>query len=184
MIPAFSSHCHFRFVSLRSPSSSVQCHGETRASGHCIRHCDSDVTDRSQYVWRSGSCATAWKKVLKNASRSARDVAFAQSSLSGDSGPHSGAPPGVCVGSVGLHGGRATYAFGRLALATRPSPCDRVCAVDQRQLGEDSNGCPPPVFDKPLFRDGTGLYFTTSVNTGASPAHVSIRGGEVAPNVS
>jgi hypothetical protein len=104
----------------------------------CIRHCDSDVTDRSRYVLTERIMRHCLEKspeerfqVGTRCDLRAKQlvVRFGTQLASADGWGITGAPPGVCVGSVGLHGGRATYAFGRL--------CDRVCAVDQRQLGKE-----------------------------------------------
>jgi len=37
------------------------------------------------------------------------------------------------------------------------------------------------VLNSALFSDGTHLYFTVSLDTGDTPAQVSVRGGDVAP---
>ena len=61
-----------------------------------------------------------------------------------------------------------------------PTPAAEFVQLTNDSYVKNNDGWPPPVFDNPLLSDGTRLYFTIALDTGAIPAEVSVKGGEVA----
>ena len=63
----------------------------------------------------------------------------------------------------------------------RPPPVLEFVQLTNDSYVKNAIGWPPPVFDTPLATDGSRLYFTVSLGSGATPAQVSTLGGEFAP---
>jgi serine/threonine protein kinase len=123
--------------------------------------------------------------------QSARDLAFALEPLSGSSATDA-------LASV-ARSDESRYFFERTspfwpALAAallvalvaaimlrHPSPVTEFVQLTNDTNVKNAVGWPPPVFDTPLATDGSRIYFSVSLGSGATPAQVSTLGGELAP---
>jgi Tol biopolymer transport system component len=123
--------------------------------------------------------------------QSARDLAFALEALSSGSGIAAASafshPDRVLAFPISNWRFWAAFAAGLLvallgALWLRhPAPALEFVQLTNDSYAKNNIGWPPPVFDTPLATDGARLYLTVNLDTGATPAQVSIRGGETVP---
>ena len=127
--------------------------------------------------------------------QSSRDLAFALEALSGSSTtevPPSAAPPAesrLLMERTRLRNWLLWPALAAallivLGIAIRlrqPPPVPEFVQLTNDSSLKNAVGWPPPVFESPLATDGSRLYFTVSLASGATPAQVSTLGGEFAP---
>jgi eukaryotic-like serine/threonine-protein kinase len=123
--------------------------------------------------------------------QSARDLAFALEALSSGSGIEAASalarPDQKLAFPVSNWRFWAAFAAGLLValLATlwlrHPAPALEFVQLTNDSHAKNNIGWPPPVFDTPLATDGARLYLTVNLERGATPAEVSIRGGEIVP---